>query len=339
VDGHTDSTIVLAVTPKALRPGRWAIEWNGGYGEVGPIVARTGDRVTRRFRLAAGTLPGATARLAGFAFDADPGSWLGIEFQTVAVPTPAGPLPCWLVPGADSTWAVFVHGRGASRAELLRMLAGYRTLGLPCLLISYRGDPGAPPVAGGGYRMGAGEWLDLEDAVRFALAHGARDVVPVGCSMGGGIVAQFLRLSPLRSAARAAVLDATALDWNAVLAQGAAERHVAAPIAELGKWVARLRSGIRWDDLTQARHAAEFAAPMLIFHGGADHTVPIDVSERFAAARPDLVTLVRVEGADHVESANWDGARYEELLTAWLAARGIGSRLPEDHPAPRPARP
>ena len=323
---HTDSTIALRPTAKAARPGPWAIEWRGGFGEIGTILSTESARVVRRFRLAAGTSPDSDARLAGFAFDADPKTWLGLPFEALPIPARVGALPAWFVSGSDSTWAIFVHGRAASRAEVLRMLPVYRALGLPCLVISYRNDPEAPQVDHGRFRLGATEWRDLEDAVRYALAHGARDVVLVGCSMGGGIVTQFLRKSPLRASARAAVLDAPALDWNAVLALGAEQRRVPAWLTSVGKWVASLRSGLRWDDLVQAQHAAEFSTPMLILHGEADDIVPVDVSRRFAAARPDLVTLVTFPDAAHVESSNYDGARYSRAITDWLRSKGIGSK-------------
>jgi hypothetical protein len=38
--------------------------------------------------------------------------------------------------------------------------------------------------------------------------------------------------------------------------------------------------------------------------------------------------MVHVEGAGHVESANFDEARYVRELTTWLAGRGIGSPPP-----------
>ena len=135
-----------------------------------------------------------------------------MPFKTVEYRSSLGPILAWLVPGSDSTWAIFVHGRAASRAEMLRMLPAYRALGLPCLVICYRNDRCGPRALGGRYQMGFTEWRDLEDAVRFALEHGARRVVPVGCSMGGSIVAEFLRHSALASAAPVAVLDAPALD-------------------------------------------------------------------------------------------------------------------------------
>jgi hypothetical protein len=76
------------------------------------------------------------------------------------VPSRVGPLPAWRISGTDSTWAVFVHGRGATRAEVLRMLPAYRALGLPCLILSYRNDIGAPRVGDGSYRLGYTEWQD-----------------------------------------------------------------------------------------------------------------------------------------------------------------------------------
>ena len=322
---HTDSTITLTPSPKALRPGRWAIQWAGGYGKIGAELRRDSGALVRRFRLAAGSPPESVAHLAGFPWDADPRTWLGFPFENVSVPSHVGALPCWLVPGSDSTWAILVHGRGVTRGEVLRMLPSYHALGLPCLVISYRNDfSGGPHVAEGGYRMGATEWADVEDAVRYALGHGARDVVMVGCSMGGGIVAQFLRHSELSRAVRCAVLDAPALDWEAVLARAGEKRGVPAPITTLGMEVTTLRAGIHWPDLTQALHAREFTTPMLIMHGDSDLTVPFAVSQRFAATRPDLVTLVRFPGADHVEGSNFEPERYQRVLTGWLKQHGVG---------------
>jgi alpha-beta hydrolase superfamily lysophospholipase len=328
----SDSTITLVSTPKSRRPGYWAIEWPGGFGTIGPLISVDGGTVTTRFRIMSGSPPDTTSRLAGFAPDADPRTWLGLDFEDVTIPARVGPLPAWQVHGRDSTWALFVHGRAATRAEVLRMLPAYVSLGMPCLIIAYRNDAGAPRVGDGCYRLGLTEWIDLEDAVRYARGHGARGVVTVGCSMGGGIVAQFLRRSSERAITRAAVLDAPALDWNAVLALAGSQLGVPGPITEFGKLVASLRSGLRWRELTQVSHAGEFSTPMLVLHGDADDTVPVEVSRRFAAARPDLVTLHVIEGAGHVESANVNPDRYAAIVSGWLRERGIG--IADSVPAP-----
>jgi pimeloyl-ACP methyl ester carboxylesterase len=335
---HTDSTITLASTLKARRPGHWAISWPGGFGRIGPLIAVEPDRVITRFAIASGTPPNATSRLAGFAPDADPLTWLGVEFENVSIPARVGSLPAWWIPGRDSTWALFVHGRAATRAEVLRMLPPYRTLAMPCLILAYRNDAGAPQIDGGRFRLGMTEWQDLEDAVRYAKARGARDVVVVGCSMGGGIVAQYLRRSSERAFARAAVLDAPTLDWNAVLAQAARERHVPGAITELGKTVASLRSGLRWSELAQAPHASSFSTPMLVLHGDKDDVVPIAVSEEFARARPDLVTFRPFAGAGHVESANVDADGYAATIIAWLRERGLGAPSQGEPARQRPDR-
>ena len=53
---------------------------------------------------------------------------------------------------------------------------------------------------------------------------------------------------------------------------------------------------------------------MLLFHGTEDGRVPIELSEDLAAALPDLVTFVPVDGAGHVESWNLDRGTYEQAL-------------------------
>lgn len=335
VIAHTDSTITLAATHKARRPGSWAIVWPGGYGRTGPLIDVGEERVVTHFQIASGAPPDTSSRLAGFAPKADPMTWLGVEFENVDVPSRAGPLPSWFVPGTDSTWVIFVHGRAATRAEVLRMLPSYMSLGLPCLVISYRNDPDGPQVGDGSYRLGVTEWEDLEDAVRYAREHGAQDVVLVGCSMGGGIVTQFLRRSPEVAVTRAAVLDAPALDWNHVLAFTSDHMGVPSFVTEWGKVVTSWRSGIDWSEVEQVPHAAEFSTPMLIFHGDADDTVPAKVSEDFAKALPDLVQLEIFEGAGHVESVNFDGERYRRTIRDWLRSHGVGANSAPE-PGDRP---
>jgi len=326
VIASTDSTVTLASTPKARRPGYWAIAWPGGYGRIGPLLRVDADTVVTHFERVSGPPPDSTARIAGFAFDAAPNTWLRVRYDDVGIPSRIGRIPAWLIPGPDSVWGVFVHGRGASRAEMLRMLPAYVVLGLPCLVITYRNDVDGLRVGDGRYRLGATEWQDLEDAVRYARDHGARGVVVVGCSMGGGIVMQFLRKSADRDFARVAVLDAPVLDWADVVADQGRQEHIPPPIVAWGEFVAAMRGKFRWDDLAQLPHAREFKTPMLIFHGDADETVPVRQSRAFAAARPDLVTLEVVHGAGHVESVNVDPPRYVATLSDWLTQHGIGSR-------------
>jgi fermentation-respiration switch protein FrsA (DUF1100 family) len=57
---------------------------------------------------------------------------------------------------------------------------------------------------------------------------------------------------------------------------------------------------------------------MLVIHGTDDQTVPFQVSEDLAAARPDLVQLFIVPGAGHVRGWNVGPQPYERAVTDFL---------------------
>jgi pimeloyl-ACP methyl ester carboxylesterase len=58
--------------------------------------------------------------------------------------------------------------------------------------------------------------------------------------------------------------------------------------------------------------------PVLLFHGDDDERAPIKTSDRFAEARPDIVTYYVVEGAGHVRAWNADPALYEQRVEEFL---------------------
>ena len=64
--------------------------------------------------------------------------------------------------------------------------------------------------------------------------------------------------------------------------------------------------------------SGRLAVPVLIIHGDADDTVPAATSEAYAAARPDLVTYLRVPGAGHVEGWTSDQDGYGAALRAFV---------------------
>jgi dienelactone hydrolase len=149
-------------------------------------------------------------------------------------------------------------------------------LGLPGLLLTYRNDIDAPRSPDGRYHLGLTEWEDLEAAVRYALANGARDVVLEGYSMGGQIVLQFMARSPLAQHVRAIVLESPALDWNAMVARRAQSRGVPSFMTWVGKRVASARAGLDWDQLDRRRHTAGITTPILLFHNAGDTVAPVE---------------------------------------------------------------
>ncbi len=313
-------SVTLPDTPATARPGIFGLAWRGGSAVLGEVVRRDRATVTRS-SVGASPPPGAPARLVVAVWDGDPRAARGLAYSAVEVPDPLGPMPAWYVPAAGPTWVVMVHGRGGTREEGLRILPTLHRLGLPVLDLSYRNDVGAPRSPDGLYHLGDTEWRDVEAGIRFALDHGASSVVLYGWSMGGAIVGAFLHRSAYADRVARLVLDAPVLDWRATLELQAANRGLPAILTTVAEQVVTRRIGIDFDDFDLVRHADRIAVPTLLFHGGADGTVPVGPARALARARPSLVTFVEVPRADHTEGWNVDPTAYEAAVARFLAAR------------------
>ena len=320
-----EGRVTLRATEKAGDDGAWredglfGLEWEGGYGRVGSILGIDDEQVVREF-FAVGGAPevGDLARMDSFAFPRDPQEAHGIGFREVSFTSELGDLPAWFVDGPGETWALFVHGRGASRREALRMLPTVADLGLPSLVITYRNDVEAPASPDGFYRFGETEWLDLEAAANYALQHGAERLVLVGYSMGGAIVVSFLYQSPLAERVVGAILDAPLLDFGAAVDWGVRDSAVPGIVITTGKVIAESRFDFDFDDLSYLKRADELAVPILLLHGDDDDAVPVATSDALAEARPDIVTYVRLAGVGHVRGWNADPAAYEASVRDFL---------------------
>jgi alpha-beta hydrolase superfamily lysophospholipase len=67
--------------------------------------------------------------------------------------------------------------------------------------------------------------------------------------MGGAITCTFLRESDRAAKVRGVVLDAPALDWDAILALGARERGLPRVAVPIIKSILSFRTGISWSVL------------------------------------------------------------------------------------------
>ena len=329
---------VVAVDPETIvldprdsgdvrRPGVWGIAWEGGYGIASNVLEESPEAVARSFRLVAGTdpAPGTRVEIQSRAFPDDPGAMLGTEPQVVEVPGPLGDYESWYFPGERSTGALLLHGNTPDRLDMARLLPTVLGEGYPVLLVSVRNDPGAPEDPSGQLRYGATEWEDLEAAVAWTTDHGASDVVLVGPSMGGGVVMSFLEHSDHADDVRAVVLDAPMLDFGRTVDFQAGQESLPvvglplpASLIATAKWISSWRFDLDWSKLDYLSDTDSLRVPILVFHGTDDDDVPIATSRALALARPDLVTLVEVEGATHLTAWNQDPEAYERELTTFL---------------------
>lgn len=247
----------------------------------------------------------------------------GYPFEEIALETELGAAPAWLVPAQggtlDGTWGIVVHGIGGRRENGYRFLPAFHEAGIPTMLISYRNDEGTPASPDGRYAFGLTEWRDLEAAAQYALDNGAKALVLLGESMGGGIVGQFLRRSGHAASVKAVVLDAAAIDYQAILVS--AMKREGAPLPDLlstgGMWIAAQRQPF---DLREAVTTDDFAAfdgPIFVSHGAGDRIVPVELSDELMEKRSAPSEYLRTR-ADHILSWKEDPARYDAALLAFL---------------------
>ena len=298
----------------------WGLEGGtGGYNQVGKVLQTTEEQVVRElFLLGNPPSVGEMVRLDSFAYPEDPQKALGLPFEEVLYSSSLGEFPAWLVGGPSDTWVIFVHGKGGERREGLRILPTLAELGLRTLIITYRNDEDLPANPDGFYRYAETEWEDLEGAARYALDNGATGLILVGYSMGGAIVTNFLYRSSLADSVEGAILDSPMLDFGATVDLGAHEDGYPQLLATLAKAVAGFRFDIDWGELDYLERADELDVPILLFHGDADDTVPMETSDILAESRQDIVKYIRVPGARHVRSWNTDRAAYEAAVREFL---------------------
>src|SRR5690606_31499030 len=129
VSGFDDDLVVqLPVTQDTILPGNYGLMFDSGRGlaQVGEILEYdpASQTVARRIvRVMAGDLRTARrGRWTGTVFTHP--SQLELPYEDIVLTSDVGDLPAWFLPTTAEepldTWAILVHGRGSTRAEVLR---------------------------------------------------------------------------------------------------------------------------------------------------------------------------------------------------------------------------
>jgi fermentation-respiration switch protein FrsA (DUF1100 family) len=253
----------------------------------------------------------------------------GYELEQVTYTSPLGAMDAWYLPAGGATWVIHVHGKGTTPAEAEPLFAALQDAGYPQLAITYRNDEGQPQDPSGYYQYGATEWEDVSAAADYAVANGASAVVLSGFSTGAAHSMSFMARAP-REVVIGAILDAPNADVGRTVDYAASQRElpllpitVPQTLSATAKFITSLRIGVNWKALDYVADAAlTVRQPILIHHGTEDLTVPIEESVDLAAAKPELIQLIQVEGAGHVESYDVDTQKYLDEVVAFL--QGLG---------------
>jgi pimeloyl-ACP methyl ester carboxylesterase len=325
--------VVLDSTADSRLPGEYSFWFTreSGHARIGEIVASTPTTVTRRL-LAVDSGDITTARrgrLTGW-FYLTPAD-LDVPFEDVAIATPLGDAPAWLIPAADATtdrWAIHVHGRAVRRPETLRAVPIFRDAGYNSLVVSYRNDNEAPRSDDFRYALGDREWLDIDAAMRLAVDRGATQIVLVGWSMGGSMALQALTRSTVGDRVTGVMLESPVVDWIAALDFQVRLRRLPVFVRSFvillfksrwGRVFTGLAEPLDIDRLDFVTRAKELDRPVLILHSDDDGFVPSTASRALAIARPDIVSYEAFEVARHTKLWNYDRDRWETAIRDWLA--------------------
>lgn len=350
---HPDR-VHLDATAATERKGCLALRQGGGIAHVrlGPVTGRPTATTVSRPLLAQDTrapLEPGKAWINGFHWGGTPRDAHGLATEHIEVRSPVGPMPAWLVPapaasaasspgaapppGAGAAaarsedWAILIHGHGATRGEALRIIPLLHELGLTSLALTYRNDIGSPASADRMHHLGSAEWEDVEAGIEEALTRGARRIVLVGWSMGGGIALRTSVLSRHRERIASLVLDSPAVDWQDILIHHATALRAPAVMRRLSIWMmmsplgarlVKLHEPLALHEMRPEFYARHLQVPTLLLHALEDTTVPVGPSRELARLRPDLVRFVGIDGASHTREWNRDPARTEREIADHL---------------------
>jgi hypothetical protein len=248
------------------------------------------------------------------------------ELVEVTYDSPLGEMDAWYVPAPGTTWVIHIHGLNATPAEPEILFQPLHDAGYPQLSIAYRNDENQPADPTGYHQYGATEWEDVYEAVEFARDNGARDVVLAGYSTGASHALSYVFRHDFDYVS-GVIADSANIDLGSTIDfRGSQEKLPVVPfnLPPTMSWVAKfftsLRIDVNWKSLDYVEKAERsLRVPLLAIHGTEDESIPIDQSIALDEANSELVQLVEIEGAGHVESFEVDYDGYLAAVLAFLA--------------------
>ncbi len=251
----------------------------------------------------------------------------GIDYEEVAIPTRNRKrlYGWWLpVPGGEDS-VIIVHGWGGNAEMMLPLALPLHRAGLNVLLIDARNH-------GRSDRDGVSSMPRFAEDVE-AAAGWLRQAHPAQCRrlalLGHSVGAAAVLLAASEHAGIDAVIAIASFSHpRKVMTRSLRAFHLPhwliPPMLAYVQWII----GRRFDDIAPARTACRSEAPVLLVHGDADTTVPIDDAHEIVRACPQRkLSLMVVPGAGHesVEAIR----EHEGRLIDFLRQQGFGLSAPE----------
>lgn len=245
---------------------------------------------------------------------------LGTEAEAWSTTTVDGiTLRGWYLPTPEKRHLlVMVHGMWSSWLEMAGLGRDLHRRGFDVLLFDLRGHGQSDPSR---LYLGRRERVDLRAVLAWAKTRGFPDerVGWLGYSMGGSTVLMEAARNP---EIRVAVVDSPYGDLPRLL-DAQLSRHSGLPswfnpgILLAANWI----YGVRTDDLIPIRFARSWGdRPVLLIHGEADSTVPIDQARELARNLGASCRTLTLPGVEHVQAYHSDPRAYVQLVGSFFNA-------------------
>ena len=207
---------------------------------------------------------------------------------------PPNPAP---LPGATAPGLIWFYGNMETVEGIAPMILALRPDGVAVLILDYRGygQSDGKPSEAGVYRDGEAAWEALTSRPEIDAGR----VAVYGRSVGSTIAIHVAVHRPVR----AVILDSPFSTGRAMAAY-----HY--------WWLPTSLMRMSLDNIGQARKLTQ---PLMVFHGGEDRIVPIQMGRAVAqAGRAE--DLVVIPGAGHNDTFTIGGELYREKFNEFLAA-------------------
>jgi uncharacterized protein len=217
---------------------------------------------------------------------------------------PPDSLALWWLPHADpkAPALLYLHGTFRNLFRNLPKIDALRDAGFAVLAVDYRGWGDSTPIVPSEDTIVADAWRAWAELVHWQPDAGRR--VIYGHSMGSTVAVTLASQLHGGSDYGALVLESSFGTMPDVAASAGFWGSVGASITTL-----------QFDALSKI---GRVDAPILMLHGSADHTVPIELGRRLRDAAPPGVVWVEIEGGTHSRLHEQAPERYRESLRALI---------------------
>lgn len=214
---------------------------------------------------------------------------------------------------------ILVHGIGDMRWGMLRRVKWFLDLGFNVLIYDSRasGETGGKDITLGYY-----EKEDLQKWVNVVKEKHPKGIIGVfGNSMGGSAALLHAGTNEPQKDVAFYIVDSAYSDLREEIEYQVSRNYsvITGFMVFYSNLITKLRSGFFYSQVRPIDSIEKTTVPVLLIHGDADRTVPVQMSrELYDAKRQGLKELRIIAGADHLESYQHAPEIYMNTLEVFI---------------------